>query len=92
MQAAESLVRKQFLIYPGQVEKIERLAKQENTSAAEMVRKAIDAYNPSLPNDMGESELMELVAARVKEAITETADTRQRLNEALEKLGMSEEA
>ncbi|MDJ0782765.1 MAG: hypothetical protein QNJ22_12395 [Desulfosarcinaceae bacterium] len=89
MQAAENLVRKQFLIYPGQVEKIERLARRENTSAAEMVRKAIDAYNPDLPADMGEEDLMELVATRLKEAISDTADTRRRLNEALEKIAAS---
>ena len=92
MQAAESLVRKQFLIYPGQVEKIERLARRENTSAAEMVRKAIDAYNPDLPDNMGESELMELVAARLKEAIKETADTRRRLKQAFQDIGLTEEA
>jgi non-homologous end joining protein Ku len=91
MQAAENLIRKQFLIYPGQIEKIERLAKREKTSAAEMVRKAIDAYNPDLPADMGNRELMDLVAAKLKEAIADTADTRRRMHEALDKLGISEE-
>lgn len=89
MQTDESLVRKQFLIYPGQIEKIERLAKRENTSATEMVRKAIDAYNPDIPEDMGENELMELVAARLKEAIADTVHTRERLNQALQKLGVA---
>jgi uncharacterized membrane protein len=91
MQAAENLIRKQFLIYPGQIEKIERLAKQENTSAAEMVRKAIDAYNPEIPADMGDHELMALVAARLKEAIADTVDTRRRVHAALDKLGIPED-
>lgn len=90
MQTVENLVRKQFLIYPGQIEKIERLAKKENTSAAEMVRKAIDAYNPDIPEEMGESELMELVVARLKEAVEDTVHTRKRLNQALQELGVAE--
>ncbi len=83
MQAAEKLVRKQFLISPAQIEKIEFLAKEKNTSAAEMVRNAITAYNPDVPTDIEESELLELVSARVKEAIIDTRNTRKRLDKTL---------
>lgn len=86
MQVAEKLVRKQFMISPGHARKLETLARQENTSAAEMVRKAIAAYNPGSPSDMEESELLELVAARLKEAIEDTRNTRERLDATLEKL------
>lgn len=88
MQVAEKLVRKQFLISTAQIKKIELLAKQENTSAAEMVRKAISAYNPDVPADMKESELLELVLMRVKEAIVDTRNTRKRLDKTLQKLSM----
>jgi len=86
MQVAEKLIRKQFMISPNHARKLEALAKQENTSAAEMVRKAIAAYNPGSPTDMEESELLELVATRLKEAIEDTRNTRKRLDATLEKI------
>ncbi len=71
---AEKLVRKQFLISPGQVEKLNRLARDEGTSVAAMVRVAIDTYNPDAAAiaDLDAPELMELVSERLKEAITST--------------------
>ena len=88
MQAAKKLVRKQFLISSAQIKKIELLAKQKKTSAAEMVRNAITAYNPDVPVDMETSELLELVAVRVKEAIKETRNTRKHLDKTLKKLSV----
>jgi hypothetical protein len=79
MPAAQKLVRKQFLISPSQAKKIELMAKKQKTSAAEMVRKAIDAFNPDALADMAETELLELVRVRVKEAITDTRKTREQL-------------
>jgi hypothetical protein len=86
VQAAENLVRKQYLISPKQVKKLETLAKKQKTSAAEVVRKAIDAFNPDVPVDMQESELLELVSTRVQEAIADTQQTRKRLNKILQEL------
>ena len=91
MQAAERLTRKQFLIYPKQVKKLESLAKKQNTSSAEMVRNAIDAFDPDVPVDMQESELFELVSARVQEAIVDTQQTRNSLNKTLRELGVDME-
>jgi len=87
MQAAENLVRKQFLIAPRQVEKVQLIAKNKKTSAAEVVRMAIDAFNPDLQTEIEETELFELVSARVKEAIAETQATRKRLTKTLASLG-----
>jgi hypothetical protein len=53
-----------------------------------MVRKAIDAYNPTIPKDMDESELLELVSARVKEAIVDTQKTRSALTKTFKNLGI----
>jgi hypothetical protein len=36
------------------------------------VGKAIDAYNPEIPTDINEPELLDLVSARVKEALSDT--------------------
>lgn len=86
MPAAQKLVRKQFLISPAQAKKIELMAKKQKTSASEMVRKAIDAFNPDAMSDMAETELLELVRVRVKEAITDTRKTRERLAASLNTL------
>ncbi len=51
-----------------------------------MVRNAIDAFDPDASMDMKESELLDLVSARVKEAIANTRDTRRRLKTTLETL------
>ncbi len=88
MRAAENLVRKQYLISPSQVKKIELLAKKQKKSAAEMVRNAIDAFNPDVPVDMEESALFDLVSTRLREAIADTQQTRKRLNKTLRKLGV----
>lgn len=88
MQITKRLVRKQFLISLDQIKKLELLAKEEQTSAAEMVRKAIDAYNPNIFKDMAESELLELVLARVKEAIADTQKTRSSLTKTFKNLGI----
>lgn len=91
MEAAQTsnLVRKQYLISSNQIEKLDRLAKEKGASAAEIVRQAIDAYEPGL-DDMDAPELMELVSTRVKEAIEDTRNTRKRLNKTLKQLGAEE--
>jgi hypothetical protein len=84
---AEKLVRKQFLISPSQVKKLNRLAKDEGTSVAEMVRVAIDSYNPDTAPfaDLGATELMELVSKRLKEAIASTQKANRAIDKALKK-------
>ncbi|MCU7928409.1 MAG: hypothetical protein KZQ97_18485 [Candidatus Thiodiazotropha sp. (ex Dulcina madagascariensis)] len=82
---AENLIRKQIMLSVGNIEKLEQLSKDRGTSAAEIVRLSIDSYNPESV-DIEETELMELVAQRLKEAIRETAKTRNRLNKALKSL------
>jgi predicted DNA-binding protein len=84
----QTLVRKQFFISEKQTKKLEQIAKRENKSAAEIVRLAIDAYNPDALDDMEESELMELVSLRLKETIADTRKTRKRLNKTLKEFGV----
>ncbi|MCU7918547.1 MAG: hypothetical protein KZQ95_09345 [Candidatus Thiodiazotropha sp. (ex Epidulcina cf. delphinae)] len=82
---AGNLIRKQIMLSVGNIEKLEQLSKDRGTSAAEIVRLSIDSYNPESV-DIEETELMELVTQRLKEAIRETAKTRNRLNKALKSL------
>ncbi len=79
MQATGNLVRKQYLITPRQIKKIKLIADKQKTSSAEVVRMAIEAFNPDMLTEMDESELFDLVSARVKEAIRDTRETRNRL-------------
>jgi len=85
---AEKLVRKQFLISPSQVKKLNRLARDEGTSVAAMVRVAIDSYNPDTAAvaDLDAPELIELVSERLKEAITSTRKANRAIDKTLKKL------
>ncbi len=88
----ETLVRKQYLVTEGQIEKIERLAKAEGISATAMVRQAIDAYDPdNEPGSMDMAELMDLVHSRLKEAIQSTQEATQTVSETLKKLSKGAE-
>lgn len=81
-----SLLRKQYLVTPANVSKLEALAKAKGTSATDIVRKAIDAYNPEGLDEIGETDLMALVSERLKETIKDTQATRRRLNKTLKAL------
>ena len=71
---AESLVEKQFFISPSQIKKLDRLARDSGTSVSEIVRTAIDSYNPdtAVVAALDSQELIELVSERLKEAIAST--------------------
>ena len=86
MQQAQKLVRKQHLIYKRHVEKLRVLAEAEKTSASEMLRRAIDAFDPNVAADMNESDLLELTRVRVKEAIKDTIATRKRAEATLKEI------
>jgi hypothetical protein len=85
---ADKLVRKQFLISTSQIKKLDRLARGKGTSVAEIVRIAIDTYNPD--NEaiagMDAPELMELVSTRLKEAIASTQKANRTIDKTLKKL------
>lgn len=71
------------------ITKVDRLAKKSGASSAQIVRLAVDAYNPDRANsEKEETELMELVSSRLKEAINDTQKTRQKLSKTLKKLGI----
>ena len=84
----EKLVRKQFLISPSQIKKLDRIARSEGTSVAEIVRVAIDNYNPDNAPfaDLKAPELMDLVSTRLKEAIASTQKANRKIDSALKKL------
>ncbi len=81
----KNLVRKQLMLSNSNIEKLERIAKEQELSVASVVRTAIDSFNPDSVDIEG-SELMELVSVRLKEAIADTAQTRKRLDKTLKKL------
>jgi predicted DNA-binding protein len=84
----QNLVRKQYLMSTENISKLDELAQQQGTSSAQIVRLAIDAYDPDNQITLEEEkELMELVSSRLKEAIEDTRATRKRLDKTLEQLG-----
>ena len=87
--ASQNLVRKQYLMSNEQISKVDRLAKKTGASSAQIVRLAVEAYDPeSIRNEPDDTELMELVSSRLKEAIKDTQQTRIKLEQTLQKLGV----
>jgi len=82
----EKLVRKQYLVSERQVEKLKLIASREDKSAAEIVRLAIDAYDPDAVDDMDAPEFVALVAERLKEAVKSTRAARVKLERSLKAL------
>ena len=84
----QNLIRKQYLISTENISKLDELAQQQGTSSAQIVRLAIDAYDPDNQITLEEEkELMNLVSSRLKEAIEDTRTTRERLDKTLDQLG-----
>ena len=88
MKPNEKLVRKQLSFYPEQIKKLESIARKEGTSVSEIVRRAIDSYNTDIATDIIDPELLNLVSARVKEALADTKKIRQKLNNTLKALNI----
>ena len=88
MQTAQhkNLIRKQFLVSESNVIKLEKIARSSGTSATEIVRRAIDAFDPESLHNQGESDLIDLVSIRLQEAIADTRATRKKLDKSLKDL------
>ena len=90
-----TLVRKQFFISPAQVKKLEKLSLSlKGRSAAQIVRDAIDAYNPAgdLTQIQEQEELLTVAHEKVKEAIIRTEETIKKVDHCLENLSAAKEA
>ena len=84
--AQSNLVRKQFLISEESVAKLEKLAETRHISASEVVRQAIDSYDPYQSQEMEMPELIDLVSARLKEAISSTQEANKKVANTLKLL------
>lgn len=69
--AQQNLVRKQIMLSRSNIKKLKQISDAQGTSVAEVVRLAVDSYNPTA-EDMGDQELMALVSLKLKEAIKAT--------------------
>ena len=86
MRAQGNLVRKQYLVSENNIQKVKKLASARGTSAAAIVRQAIDAFDPHGAEDMAAPDLMELVSNKLKEAISATKKTNRKVARVLKSL------
>lgn len=86
--STEKMVRKQFLVPPSMATRLERLAVQHGISASEIVRRAVESYDPNDTEAMESEALMALVSERLKDAMWSTRKARRAAEEAL--LSLSE--
>jgi hypothetical protein len=84
--SAGNLVRKQFFISNNQLEKLAMLSATKGKSEAEIVRLAIDAYDPENASPDSVPELLELLDNRLKEAIQSTQQANTLMANALNQL------
>lgn len=84
--AQSNMIRKQFLISKESIAKLEQLAEKCHISASEVVRRAIDSYEPHQSQEMKMPELTDLVSARLKEAIASTKKSNQQIAKTLQLL------
>jgi hypothetical protein len=70
------------------LKKLECIAQDEGRSVAEVVRVAIDNYNPDTASfaDLDAPGLMDLVSTRLKETIISTQKANRKIDLALKKL------
>ena len=85
-ETSEKMVRKQFLVPPSTVKRLEQLAAKRGTSASEIVRQAIKSYDLEGAEAMESPELMELVSGRLKEAIKSTRNAQRAVSRTLRAL------
>jgi hypothetical protein len=81
-----NLLRKQILISSRQVEKLSALSQAKGKSEAEIVRLAIDAYDPESLTPDSIPELLELLDKRLKDAIASTQHANSVVSKTLKKL------
>lgn len=86
MATSEKMVRKQFLVPPSTVRRLEKLAAKRGTSASEIVRQAINSFDLNDAEAMQSSDLMELVSERLKEAIESTRRAQRTVSRSLQAL------
>lgn len=84
--SAEKMIRKQFLVSPSTVRRLEKLAAERGTSASEIVRQAINSYDVKDGEAMESSDLLELVSARLKDAIKSTRRAQRTVSRTLQAL------
>ncbi len=86
MAKAATLVRKQIMLSADNIEKLETIASKGKSSVAEVVRNAIDYFDPDGNSTSESNELLALTSKKLKEAIDNTQRTRRRLNKTLNKI------
>ncbi len=84
----QNLIRKQFLWSSNQIKKLSSLSASEGKSEAEIVRLAIDAFEPKGAGNLNAPELMELVSQRLKEAINSTKQANTVISKTLKNLSL----
>ncbi|RFA26969.1 hypothetical protein CAI21_15490 [Alkalilimnicola ehrlichii] len=89
MEPQENLVRRQYLVSKAQIAKVERLRKREGVGATEIVRRAIEAYDPDAKgaNEAEVEAALNAMAEALRETCRELATLRERVVN-----GLSDEA
>lgn len=83
---SQPLARRQYLVTAENLRKIKNIARQSSCSATEVVRRAIDAYDPERNEEPLLDALAETMHQNVKEALESTRRANRVVAEALARL------
>jgi predicted transcriptional regulator len=86
MTSTEKLVKKQFELYPSQIDKLQCIARMTCRSQSAVLRAVIDAYDPEAESENDQQKWLDLVSIAVKEAAKEAKKTRKKLDKAIDDL------
>lgn len=82
-QAQKILVRKPYLVSESNIKKSNKIASDSGSSVDEIVRQAINAYDPIQTDTIETTELMDLVFERLKGAVKSTIRTNRHIENAI---------
>lgn len=83
MQAKERAIRLHCLMAPKHSDKVRRISEREKVSGSEVIRRAIQAYDPDLDHDLDREveAALEAMAESIRDTHSELAALRKRLDE-----------
>jgi uncharacterized protein (DUF2384 family) len=80
------LIRRQFLVSTNNIKKLADLSSREGCSAAEIVRRAIDAYDLSATHEDELEAMLSMVQESLQQAIISTQEANRKVEDALHRL------
>lgn len=81
MPARERLNRRHWLLAPEQIDTVRQISEREQISGSEVVRRAIEAYDPNFDCERELEAALEVMGESIRDTRSQLAALRERLDE-----------